>query len=231
MSGYLDQFNQLKPQERRFVVVVGLLVFIVLNYLLVVPHFGELGAAQARMDKAQRDLERDRKEIAKKAFYTEAINHLQQGGGTEVEPEDQAIRFLRNLQDNANENGVVTLSTGRPVIHTNEFFLEQETGLIVQCTEKQMVDFLYSLGTGNSMMRVRQVTLRPDQTHMQLNANLTVVASYQKKQPVRAAAAPAGATASTTDKTRPASPAGTAPGAPGKNAGTNKAGFLTVKRP
>jgi hypothetical protein len=238
MSGYLDQFNQLKPQERRILMIAVLAVFVVFNYIWIWPHFGEWGTSQAAMDKALAEISRDRREIAMKDTYQRRVNELQKDGML-VEPEEQAIHLARKLQELATDNGVLVESLGRPVVRTNDpFFLEQEVGLNAQCTETNMVNFLYSLGSGNSMMRVRGVNLRPDQSRMQLSANMTVVASYQRKQPGRipGAASPAS----------PAAPAGVKlpaippvakpvvsniPIPPRKPAATNKAGILTVNRP
>jgi hypothetical protein len=189
MSGYLETFNQMKPQERRFVVIVGLVVFVIINWLAIWPHFGDLGIAQTQMAKAETDIARDRKEIAHKQEYIAAINRLMQSG-YDVEQDDQASSFSRRLQEIATDSGVEVESIGRPVVHTNDpFFVEQEVGINALCNETNMVHFLYSLGSENSMMRVRAVSLRPDQKREALSAALTVVASYQKTQPVRSTGA------------------------------------------
>jgi hypothetical protein len=235
MSGYLDQFNQLKPQERRIVMIAVMAVFVVFNYIWIWPHFGEWGASQAAMDKAEAEISRDRKEIGMKDSYQRQVNELQKDGML-VEPEEQAIHLARKLQELATDSGVLVQSLGRPVVRTNDpFFLEQEVGLNAQCREEQMVNFLYSLGSGNSMMRVRGVNLRPDQSRMQLSANMTIVASYQRKQPGRVPGAPA-PTAPASVKPQPippvAKPVATGiPIPPRKTAATNKAGILTVNRP
>ncbi len=58
--------------------------------------------------------------------------------------------------------------------------------------------FLHALGSGDSMIRVRDMDLRPDPPRYRLNGTITLVASYQKKPrgtrpvppPATAAAAP-----------------------------------------
>jgi len=55
------------------------------------------------------------------------------------------------------------------------------------------VDFLYNLGSGNSLIRVRDLSLRPDPPRQQLSGNVKLVASYQKnpsKKPAPAAKPP-----------------------------------------
>jgi len=50
----------------------------------------------------------------------------------------------------------------------------------VLATESQLIDFLYKIGSGASMIRVRDLELQPDALHQRLNANIRLVASYQK---------------------------------------------------
>jgi hypothetical protein len=58
-------------------------------------------------------------------------------------------------------------------------------------TEDQLVDFLYKLGSGSSMIRVRDLELQPDPPRQKLSANIRLVASYQKNPtPATAAKTP-----------------------------------------
>jgi hypothetical protein len=84
--------------------------------------------------------------------------------------------------------------------------VEQNETITTLSGEKQLVDFLYNLGSGQSLIRVKELSIQPDQPHQQLNARITLVASYQRKTPIAAPAA--GATAP--NKASPAAaPAGT----------------------
>ena len=47
MTSYLDRLN-LRPFEKRLVVAVGAVLFVVLNAWFVVPHFSDLGQAKKR---------------------------------------------------------------------------------------------------------------------------------------------------------------------------------------
>jgi hypothetical protein len=66
--------------------------------------------------------------------------------------------------------------------------VEQVQNITVLATEEQLVDFLYKLGTGASMIRVRDLELQPDQPRQRLVANIKLVASYQKNPPAASAA-------------------------------------------
>jgi hypothetical protein len=73
----------------------------------------------------------------------------------------------------------------------NPFFLEQSETMTLQSSEKQLVDFLYNLGSGDSLIRVKVLSVQPDQSHQRLTTRLTLVASYQKAEVAPRAAAPA----------------------------------------
>ena len=64
---------------------------------------------------------------------------------------------------------------------TNDaFFVEQIQNIVVLANDRQLVDFLYKLGSGASAIRVRDLELQPDAPRQNLNANIRLVASYQK---------------------------------------------------
>jgi Tfp pilus assembly protein PilO len=101
--------------------------------------------------------------------------------GEFVAPEDQAINFLRAVQSQSAQSGVGIVNTSRQMTHTNDaFFVEQIQNINVTATDEQLVDFLYKLGSGASMIRVRDLELQPDAAHQHLAANIKLVASYQK---------------------------------------------------
>jgi hypothetical protein len=102
---------------------------------------------------------------------------------------------------------------------TNQFFLEQSQTITVQSGEQQLVDFLFNLGSGNSLIRVRDLGLHPDAPHQQLAATIRLVASFQKN-PTTKPAAPAARTGSAKPAGAPAAlarpPTATASPQPGK---------------
>ena len=91
-------------------------------------------------------------------------------------------------------------------------------GLTIQSSEAQLVDFLYKLGDGNSLIRVRALSLRPDAPRQALAGSLTLIASYQKKPSARPAPAPAPAAspAAIVKTNKPSAPAVSQPAPPTK---------------
>ena len=181
MKKYLARLNS---TERRFVVGVFVVVFIVINVLFIWPRFKDWDKVKVQMNKAQTKLQEYQKEIGRKANYERQVRELE-SDGSPVPPEDQMTDFLRTINVQASRSGVrVDGNTQQPTV-TNQFFLERAQALSAVAGEPQLVDFLYNLGTGTSLIRVRGLTLRPDPPRFQLNANITLIASFQKKAAAR----------------------------------------------
>ena len=178
MKGY---WENLRPFEKRVVVAAGVLLFIVLNFVFVFPHFSDLSDAQFRMAEAQRKLAKFESEIAQTNSYAAGLRKMEGEGGLDVPAEEQLFQFQNTINIQAGKSGVRFNSNGKVNTTTNQFFLERSQSISVQGGEKQLVDFLYNLGSGNSMIRVRDLNLRPDPPRQQLVATVKLVASYQKK--------------------------------------------------
>jgi len=211
-SSSLSSFNaywaRLNSAERRFVIGVGVLFFIVINFFWVWPHFSDWDRTQYQLKQKRSALATYQAIIAQKATL-EAELHKLIGQGPTVPPEDQATEFFRTINTTASQNGVSFIGSSRSVTKTNQFFVEWVQTVQVQATEKQLVDFLYSLGSDSSMIRVRALSVHPDPSRQQLSANITLVASYQRNPKAGAATGATAATASTT----PATTAAPAPSA------------------
>lgn len=172
-------FAQLRPLERRLAVGVLVVLFLVLNAWLIWPHFSDWNKLRGRLEDSHRKLQLYETTIAEMANYRKQVKNLENQGES-VAPEDQAINFMRAIQSQSAESGVGIVSTSRQTTHTNEFFVELVQNINVIATDQQLVDFLYKLGSGASMIRVRDLELQPDPAHQHLDANIRLVASYQK---------------------------------------------------
>jgi Tfp pilus assembly protein PilO len=192
MIGYLDKLN-LRPFEKRLVVIVAIVLFIVINFVFVVPHFSDWKKVRARMARAQRTLQTFQKAVAEAPSYQAKVEAIQSAENAAVPLEEQANQFGRAILEQAARSSVNILGTTRPTTRTNQFFLEQSESINVIAREEQLVDFLYNLGSGASLIRVRDLTLRRDASQQQLSATIRLVASYQKKASARPATAPASA--------------------------------------
>src|SRR5438309_12094986 len=104
-----------------------------------------------------------------------------QGEGPNDPPHDQVIHFQNAIQSQAAQSSIQILNTVKPRTETNQFFIEQIQNITVQSKEPQLVDFMFKLGEGNSLIRVRDLTLHADPSHTLLQAGVKLVVSYQKK--------------------------------------------------
>jgi Tfp pilus assembly protein PilO len=176
-------FMQLRPLERRLAMGVLVILFLVLNAVFIWPHYSDWGRLQNRLGVAQLKLKLYRTGIAQEPAYEAQIKSLQSQGES-VAAEDMSVNMVRTIQTQSIHSGVNIVNQPRPVTRTNDaFFVEQVQNISVTANDKQLVDFLYKLGTDASMIRVRDLELQPDTPHQHLNANIRLVASYQKNPP------------------------------------------------
>jgi type II secretory pathway component PulM len=187
-------FAQLRPLERRLAVGALVVLILVLNAVFIWPHHSDWANLKDRMATARKNLARYRDVIAQSANYDALVKSLANQGEF-VATEDMAINFMRTIQSQSAASGVGIANTSRQMTRTNEFFTEQTQNITVTATDAQLVDFLYKLGNDASMIRVRELELQPDGTHHYLNANIQLVASYQKTPAAVSPAAPVQPTA------------------------------------
>lgn len=173
-------FSQLRPLERRLAVGGVVVLIVVLNWWWVWPHFSDWGNLRRQLDDAHRKLKLYQETAAQIPDYQAKVKTFESQGEF-VAPNDQAINFTRTIQSQSSASGVGLNNTSRQLTRTNDaFFIEQIQNVNVTATDEQLVDFLYKLGSGASMIRVRDLELQPDTAHQHLNANIKLVASYQK---------------------------------------------------
>ena len=176
-------FAQLRPMERRLVVGVAVLLVLVLNAVFIWPHFSDWGNLRGRLNEAHRKLKLFQAGVAQIPALQADVKKFESAGEF-VAPEDQGINFMRTIQAQSAQSGVAIVNTSRQLTHTTDaFFIEQVENINVLATEEQLVDFLYKLGSGASMIRVRDLELQPDPPRQRLNAHIRLVASYQKSPP------------------------------------------------
>jgi len=207
----------LQPQERRLVVAIGLVVFIVINFLLVWPHFGDWKKLKKREGDLEDSLGRYHRLLAQVPSLKKELAKLETQGQT-VATEAQALQLQNNVQSPAALSRVsytsYTPMRGSSGTRTNQLFEEQSGTIAVTTGEAELVDFLYSLSSSNSLIRVLSMTLQPDKDHIHLSGTITLVASYQRASPLKPA------TATATAKTNAPAPKAASPLAGGGK--TNK---------
>ncbi len=204
MKSLFDKLN-LRPAERRLVVMVGIVVFVVVNVVFVYPIFGDYGRTKTKINAAEgksKDYDREIKRMAS----NDVVRAELEKKGSPITLAEAPLQAQIEVTRKAALAGVTLLSINSNQrssnTKSNAFFEEQSVFITVNTGETNLIDFLYSLGSDNSLIRVRSMTLRPDQPRFRIQGDMTLVASFQKKQPTRV---------TTTTTTAPAPSKATAP--------------------
>jgi len=226
-------FDNLKPFEKRLVVIIGAVVFIAVNLFVVAPHFSDWSRTKNALKSAQDKYTLYLKLInndTNHGGFKDQIDLLQKKGGTLAVEQSSENALQRTIMNQASAAGV-QYNTIIPVptvaAQTNEFFEEESLRMSIDRTgEKELVGFLYDLGGDSSMIRVREMDLKPfDANRYSLHGTVTFSANFQKQPPASAktSAKPAfGTRGGLSPVATPPAPAATTPAGPAR-AGTNAA--------
>src|SRR6185295_13209516 len=160
--GLFERLN-MTSQERRIVAVVVVVLFAVLNYWFVWPHFKDLKIAQKKLAENREKLALYQTEVARIQPLEAELKKLQESSGARELPAEAFTDFKRVVEglvqscrvDVTYWSPVNTANTG------NNFFMEGNLAIRATVGEKEFVDFLYRLGTNSSMIRVRDLSLAP----------------------------------------------------------------------
>lgn len=186
MTKWFDRLN-LPPTERRMVLFGLVLLVVLLNYFLVWPYFGEWNKTEKLLKDETTKRSKFMAEISQRQKYEKQLTELKLKGVPGLLDADRVPMMQQTIYAQGGLSGVsITRVTVPPPIRavgtTNQFFDERLVTVDVNGAEAELVDFLYQLGSGESMMRVRDITnLRPDPSRTRLQATLTLVASFQKE--------------------------------------------------
>lgn len=212
MTSLFDKWG-LSPQERRLVVIVGIVVFVVINIWVIIPMFGDWGRYEQRIREARSLRDKYNAEIGRQREYETRLKSLQQQG-SQVASEEAALRLQQEVIGQANLTGlgygtIANINRSSSSGKTNAFFDEAGVTVTVNTGEKELIDFLVRLADKEMLIRAKSMDIGPDPSGTRLQGNLTLVKSFQRKPPPRAAAAARPTTAAATPASKPAAtPAG-----------------------
>ncbi|MEY4387729.1 MAG: hypothetical protein RLY20_3012 [Verrucomicrobiota bacterium] len=206
MKKLFDKLN-LRPLERRLLVGGLVVVFLVVQFLYVWPYFGAVAKMDRRREDGLKMLRDYEAEFAQTNKFRKLVTELEGEGGA-VLPEDQASDLMRTIVNQSAQAGVTITTSSKPVSRTNDaFFVEQSIQISTLSSEDALIAFLHNLGAGSSLIRVRDLTLRADPSHMKLTSTVKLVASYQRNRTARVQAPAAKSPAPAPAPSKPAVPA------------------------
>lgn len=188
MIAFLDRLN-LRPAERRLVLLVLTAVFIAVNFWFVWPHFKDWNRIQTEINRTRQKLAQFKAEIDRAPEYEASLKTLE-GSGAAVLPEEQVNTLISTIQTHAAQSRVAytridPLAARRrsATTTTNQFFQEHNVAVHFQNTgDKELLEFLLALSTSDLMVRVRDLDLQPDASSggSRLAGSMELVASYRK---------------------------------------------------
>ena len=196
MSTTLDSLN-LRPQEKRVLVVLAVVVFVVLNLVLVVPRFKDYGKIKKDLAATKISIDRYngviRQDTDPANGYQKQLRELSKApegkvSSTEIQLEQTVTReaaanglFIQTIQNVASQ---VIGSSGQ----SDKFFARQSVRVTIQATEDALVKFLFDVGNDPAMIRVWELQLNlADNNRFKLNSTVLLTADYQKEVPTNAA--------------------------------------------
>jgi Tfp pilus assembly protein PilO len=194
MKSLFDKLN-LRPQERRLVVIVLLVIFVLLNMWFVWPYFGDWSRIEGEIQRNRATLDKYQREIGNRAKYEARQRELETTGSEMLASETDLQRIIEAQAAGAN----VQLGSRTPLrgqgVKTNQFFQEGGLSISFSAGGKEVVDFLVGIAAQNTMVRVRDMTLRPDPTQTKLAGTMIFIGNFQTRpstnQPARSVAAAA----------------------------------------
>jgi hypothetical protein len=188
MSSFLDKLN-LKPQERRLIVMAATVLFVVLQFWLVWPHFKDWDRIKTGLAAADKNLKTYQTEIALTNEFSVKLRELERQGDTVLAAEQaQPNILIEKIQSQAGRSKLnvsnISPAPRSNLSRTNQFFEEQTISVGLNPTgDEELIDFLVAMGSGDLMVRVKELDLRPDPSRTKLMGKVTLVASFQKNRP------------------------------------------------
>jgi hypothetical protein len=199
MSAFVDSLN-LRPQEKRVIVVIGVVVFVTLNFWFVFPQFKEKARIEKQLKTTHDTLITYQSKIAMDNSpsngYLKRLDKLQKMEGGEADKFGADIMLQTAIAAQARSNGVnvqafdpVNTYHIGPTNTASQFFESQTMSITAMAKEESLVKFLYNVGNDAAMIRVKDLSLNPaDANRYELKCRITLTADYKKSSATKAAA-------------------------------------------
>lgn len=179
MKTLFDNLN-LRPGERRLIVLVAIVTFVVLNFWFVWPHRNAWKQATDDLEAARIKLE----EYSATAGELDLTSQkLSKSGASNLMAEQESVHLLRTIQGLTAKHEVnvnrYEPQTESP-LGTNGMFVEITLPIqFVNTWDTNLVNFLVSVSEDESLIRVRDFRVQPNSQRNGLAGRMSLVASYR----------------------------------------------------
>ena len=188
MNQLFDKLG-LTASERRLMIGFIIVLFTMANMWFVWPHFEQWEIVKNEREQDERTIRLYQLSMNNEPKLAAQLAELQSSVGTNALVSDSAgqrLRFESTIDKLANTTTVgiqsrSRISEAKPVGGvTNLFFTELNYPITISTGEKELVDFLYQVGSGDSLIRVRDLSLSPDSRRQSLKGRMTLVAGFRR---------------------------------------------------
>jgi hypothetical protein len=179
MKTLFDNLN-LRPGERRLIVLVAIVTFVVLNFWFVWPHRNDWRQSVAELE-ASRTLLEEYETTAGELNLTS--QKLSSSGASNLMADHESVHLLRTIQGLTAEHEVnvnrYEPQTESP-LGTNGLFVEITLPIqFVNTRDTNLVNFLVAVSEDESLIRVRDFRVQPNRDLSGLAGRMSLVASYR----------------------------------------------------
>jgi len=181
MNALFDNLN-LRPGERRLIVLVGIVTFVVLNFWFVWPHRNDWKTAREGLDDARWKLAEYQDTVDQLKATSDRLSEVETGGSALL-ADTESVHLLRTIQTLTTKHEV-NVNRYEPQtensLGTNNFFIERTLPIqYISTKDTNLINFLISVGSDESLIRVRDLSIKPDPSRTALVGRITLVASYR----------------------------------------------------
>lgn len=181
MNAFFDNLN-LRPGERRLIVIVGIVTFVVLNFLFVWPHSEKWRQSLSDLDNARTELADYQATAAELEPTSQKLSSVESGGAALLNDVDSE-HLLTTIQNETSRHQVNVkdyFGQSESALGTNDLFIERTLPIqYINTPDTNLVALLVAVGTGDSLIRVRDITIQTDPSRTKLHGRITFVASYR----------------------------------------------------
>jgi type II secretory pathway component PulM len=181
MKSAFDQLN-LRPLERRMVVVGLIIIFIVVNYVWVRPQFKQWSVVQADIRRLSGTLAQYQAKVKQLPELLKKEAELKGSEDFNPDTDNKSLDLQRVAEARLRATGLVGNGLYPGPRHPVSDYFEEQTLQIPfnNAADTNLVQFLVSISQ-DSLIRVQSLNLKPDAGQTRLMGSVVLVATYSSQ--------------------------------------------------
>ena len=152
---------KINKRERTLLVVTVILIFLGVNYFLLLPLARNWGGLGLRLKNERRELAAMKETIQRKPGWQAEYDKLKEGLGQRSERFQQTSDVLKRIEEVGSSSGIlITARRPMPVVE-KDVYRELPVQCTFEATTESLTKFLFALQTGSGLMSVEQISVSP----------------------------------------------------------------------